>query len=76
MDEIEELESPSPHRELLNSVLKLPSKYKIIIYMYYYEGYNSREIAKILNKNESTIRTYLKEGRSLLKDDLGGNYEE
>ena len=75
LDEIEELESPSPHRELLNSVLKLPSKYKIIIYMYYYEGYNSREIAKILNKNESTIRTYLKEGRSLLKDDLGGNYE-
>lgn len=75
LDEVEELKSPSPHREIINSVLKLPSKYKIIIYMYYYEGYNSREIAKILNKNESTIRTYLKEGRSLLKDDLGGNYE-
>ena len=41
--------------------------------MYYYEGYNSREIARILKKNESTIRTYLKIGRSLLKDDLGGN---
>ena len=47
-------------------------KYKIIIYMYYYEGYNSREIAKLLSKNESTIRTYLKDGRTLLKDNLGG----
>lgn len=76
LEKVEEIESPSPHRELLNSVLKLPNKYKTIIYMYYYEGYNSREIAKILNKNESTIRTYLKNGRDLLKDDLGGNYEE
>ncbi len=69
----ENLESTAPHTELLNSVLKLPDKYKITIYMYYYEGYNSREIARILKKNESTIRTYLKIGRSLLKDDLGGN---
>lgn len=66
-----ELENKAPHNDLLSSVLKLPDKYKITIYMYYYEGYNSREIAEILNKNESTIRTYLKIGRSLLKDDLG-----
>ena len=41
-----------------------------------YEGYNSREIAKLLNKNESTIRTYLKKGRELLKDNLGGLNEK
>lgn len=72
LEEEDDIKSSTPHTELLNSVLNLPKKYKIIIYMYYYEGYNSREIAKILNKNESTIRTYLKNGRSLLKDDLGG----
>jgi RNA polymerase sigma-70 factor (ECF subfamily) len=72
----EEIPSEKPTNELLNAVLNLPEKYKLIIYMYYYEGYNSREIAKALNKNESTIRTYLMNGRDLLKDDLGGNYEE
>ena len=72
----DEIIAPTSTKELLNAVLNLPDKYKIIIYMYYYEGYNSREIAEILNKNESTIRTYLKDGRILLKDDLGGQYEE
>ena len=72
----DELESKENFSNLLESVLKLPTKYKIIIYMYYYEGYNSREIAKLLNKNESTIRTYLKKGRELLKDNLGGLNEE
>ena len=71
-----ELESKENFSNLLESVLKLPTKYKIIIYMYYYEGYNSREIAKLLNKNESTIRTYLKKGRELLKDNLGGLNEK
>ena len=72
----DELESKENFSNLLESVLKLPTKYKIIIYMYYYEGYNSREIAKLLNKNESTIRTYLKKGRELLKDNLGGLNEK
>ena len=72
----DELESKENFSNLLESVLKLPTKYKIIIYMYYYEGYNTREIAKLLNKNESTIRTYLKKGRELLKDNLGGLNEK
>lgn len=71
-----ELESTQTHTDLLNSVLKLPKKYKIVIYMYYYEGYKSKEIACLLNKNESTIRTYLKNGRKLLKDDLRGINEK
>ena len=66
----DELESKENFSNLLESVLKLPTKYKIIIYMYYYE------IAKLLNKNESTIRTYLKKGRELLKDNLGGLNEK
>lgn len=77
LDSIQDsVESSTPDNELLNLVLALPDKYKIVIYMYYYEGYNSIEIAKRLNKNESTIRTYLKKGRSLLKEHLGGYNEK
>lgn len=59
-------------KRTLRDVLNLPEKYKIPIYMYYYEGYKSKEIAEILNKNESTIRSYLRTGRELLKIDMAG----
>ncbi|MEG2457314.1 MAG: sigma-70 family RNA polymerase sigma factor [Bacilli bacterium] len=56
--------------ETLNILLSLPKKYKIIIYMYYYEGYTSDEIATKLNINASTVRSYLRRGRELLKNIL------
>ena len=42
-------------QELIYEVLKMPNKYKIIIYLYYYEGYSIKEIAKILKMNENTV---------------------
>ncbi|MEG2322229.1 MAG: sigma-70 family RNA polymerase sigma factor [Bacilli bacterium] len=64
-------------QNILEDVLKLPFKYKKIIYLYYYEGYSTVEIAKLLNTCESTIRSQLHYGRQLLKAILGGDdYEE
>lgn len=62
--------------ELLDAVFNLPNKYKIPIYLYYYEGYQTKEIANLLKINESTIRSQLAKGRDLLKSFLGGNYSE
>ncbi len=59
--------------ETMYSVMKLPNKYKTVVYLYYYEGYTTSQIAKILSKPSSTIRNYLSEARSLLKDVLGGD---
>lgn len=53
--------------DTLDKVLALPDKYKTVVYMYYYEGYSTVEIAKMLSKNESTIRSRLHTGRKLLK---------
>ena len=63
-------------RYLLDAVLKLPDKYKDVIYLYYYEGYTAVEIAKLLNKRENTIYTWLSRGKSALKDSLGGEFYE
>ena len=57
--------------EVFSAVMELPDKYKTIIYLYYYEGYNSVEISKMLKKPESTIRTYLSEARRILREGLG-----
>ena len=56
--------------EMLELVLNLPVKYKTVVYLYYYEGCNSVQIAKLLKKPESTIRTYLQKAKKLLKQEL------
>lgn len=56
--------------EMMELVMKLPEKYKTAVYLYYYESYDSREIAQILQKPDSTIRTYLQKARKLLKQEL------
>ncbi len=58
--------------EVLEEVLSLPTKYKTVIYLYYYEGYSSVEISRTLGVKESTIRSWLYRGRKLLKKSLGG----
>lgn len=56
--------------ELLEIVLNLPVKYKTVVYLYYYEGYNSRQISEMLHKPESTVRTHLQKAKALLKKEL------
>jgi len=60
---------------VLDIILQLPSRYKTVIYLYYYEGYNSEEIANILNKSPSTIRNQLARARKILKRKIGDDYE-
>lgn len=55
---------------MLEFVLKLPVKYKDVIWMYYYDGYQTDEIAQLLNRPPSTVRNQLKDARNLLKKQL------
>ncbi len=57
--------------EIIETITSLPKKYKQVIYMFYYEGYKTKEISTILNINESTIRSHLQKGRNMLKEKLG-----
>jgi len=56
--------------DTLSVVLSLPTKYKTVVYLYYYEGYTGAEIAEILKKPKSTIRNHLHEARKLLKEGI------
>jgi len=60
---------------IMDKVMALPSKYKTAIYLYYYEGYSTVEIAEILKKDPSTIRGYLHNGRKLLRMEMEGDME-
>jgi len=60
----------------LEAVCRLPEKHKTTVYLYYYEGYTSAQISKILKKPQSTIRYYLHEARKALKKEIGGDFSE
>lgn len=65
-----------PDDTCMNAILSLPEKLKTVVYLYYYEGYTSVEIAKILGKPQSTVRYLLSEARGILKERLGEDFEE
>lgn len=52
---------------ILSAILALPMKYKDVVYLYYYEGYKTSEIAKILSCPDSTVRNRLARARKLLE---------
>ena len=61
---------PAPQAEegsLLAAVNQLPPQYRAVIYLYYYEGYSAKEIARLLGSNPATVSTRLRRGRALLK---------
>ena len=58
--------------EILESVLKLPEKYRNVIYLHYFEGYSAVEIAGILGRKENTIYTWLSRAKEMLRKRLGG----
>ena len=60
--------------DVFSVVMGLPGKYKAVVYLYYYEGYDSVEISRILQKPQSTIRYYLSEARKALREKLGGEF--
>lgn len=56
--------------ELLSELRKLPDKYAVALYLFYYEEYSVREIGKLLNRGENSVKTLLQRGRKLLKKRL------
>lgn len=48
-------------------IWELPEQDRLVLYLYYYQGYTAQEIAELLGKNPSTVRTWLVRARKKLK---------
>ena len=53
---------------LVSVIMKMKSKNRIVLYMHYFEGYSTREIAEILGIKENAVTSQLYRGRKQLKD--------
>lgn len=61
--------------ELYYAVLELPRKYRVVVHLFYYEGYSTREISQILHIRETAVRTRLVRARKQLKQRLKEDWQ-
>ncbi len=55
---------------LFTAVMGLPEKYRVPLYLFYYEEYSVREIGNILSISESAVTTRLSRARVMLRGEL------
>lgn len=56
--------------EVLDAVMRLPAKQKIVLYLSVSEGYSNEEISKILKLSPATVRKRMQYARDKLKIEL------
>lgn len=57
------------------AVKQLPQEQRACIHLFYYEGYPTRDVARMLGRKESTIRSDLRRAREKLKKLLKEAYD-
>lgn len=57
-------------REVTEAILAMEEKYQLVTYLYYFEGYTTLEIGKMLQISASTVQTRLAKARKILKTEL------
>ncbi len=57
---------------LFTAVMSLPEKYRVPLYLFYYEEYSVKEIGRVLGIHESAVTTRLSRARAILRSELEG----
>ncbi len=58
---------PPKNNETLQAVLSLEPKYRVVVYLHYYEGYSTAQIARLLKISQSCVTTRLSRARDSLR---------
>ena len=66
-----EVPAAEDQTDVLEAVMALPPKLKDVIWLYYYEGYPTEEVARLLGRPPSTVRNQMRDARNLLRSTLG-----
>jgi len=77
-DELDEMLVAEEREDLSfvwEAVKTLPVPQREAVHLFYYENYTTSQIAKILKRKESTVRSDLRRGRTKLKEILKEGYD-
>lgn len=53
---------------VLDALMQIPEKFRIVLTLHYVHGYKINEISKIINKSSSTVKSRLSKGKKLLAE--------
>lgn len=70
LEELKNIGISSTDTDVFSLIMRLPSKYKIVLDLYYIEGYKANEISNIIGISPVAVRKRLQYGRKLLKLEL------
>jgi len=56
--------------DVFDEVMRLPKKFRTIIFLFYYEELKVSEIARVMSMRENTVKSHLFRARNLLKERL------
>lgn len=59
-------------RNELCELMELVPDHRNALYLYYYEGYSIREISRLMNARENTVKSWMRRGKQELRSLLGG----
>ena len=71
--EVAVITSTDMDRDLWYAIGKLPPKYRAVIHLYYFEGYDHGQIAEILDISVSAVQTRASRARDMLRKELDPN---
>ena len=63
-------------RELLDAVLRLPERYRIVLHLFYYEDYSIKELAALLKLSEGAVKSRLSRARGMLRGQLTEGWQD
>lgn len=70
LDEIAGIGVDSADGEVLEAIMSLPARYKIVMDLYYVEGYRVNEIARIIGVSEAAVRKRMQHAREMIKNEI------
>ena len=66
-DALSKISCDSSDSGILEALAAVPEKYRLVLTLYYVEGYRIEDIAKIIGRTSSAVKMRLQKGRRLLE---------
>lgn len=74
LEYLEDIPFDSSDSGILEALMSLPEKFRLVLMLYYVEEYRIEEIARIIQKTPSAVKMRLQKGRKLLEEKYRKEY--
>lgn len=74
MEEIMEFTKDTNDSGIIDALLTLPEKFRVVLILYYVEEYSVKEIAGLIGKSASAVKMRLQKGRRMLNETYRKEY--